>query len=140
MEEHTVRREGLGGHRERDRLRLLEGRTKVPTADGELHVLSAEEREQVRKRREAYFMSRPKRDVEKDTAAEPVEQKSGNGRSTNHRQSGGFLKERTTQNGKKIASERDKQQTKFGDKAQMKVNDSGKSRTWFHTLKNTCRW
>ena len=132
MEEHTVRRGGLGGHRERDRLRLLEGRNKAPIADGEPHVLSAEEREQVRKRREAYFMSHAKRDRGRDTA-ETVEQKSEDGRSTvsvNHKQSGGFLKERTThwKNGKKTASGREERPTKVGDRVQMKVNDTGRTK------------
>ena len=124
MEEHTVRRGGLGGHRKRDRLRLLEGRNKAPIADGEPHVLSAEEREQVRKRREAYFMSHAKRDRGRDTA-ETVEQKSEDGRSTVS-----FLKERTThwKNGKKTASEREERPTKVGDRVQMKVNDTGRTK------------
>lgn len=129
MEEHTVRRGGLGGHRERDRLRFLEGRKKVPIADGEPHVLSAEEREQVRKRREAYFMSQEKRDRGRDTA-EPVEQESESGKSrvsVNHKQSGSFLKERTTHwNGRKTVSDGEERLTKVSDKVQMKVNDTGR--------------
>lgn len=121
MQVHSVGRgEGIRGHRERDRLKFLEGRKKVPT-DSEPRVLSVEE---VRKQREAYFMSRAQKDGQKHTP-QPVEQKSENGRSfvgLNHKQ----REERTAhwENGKKMASERQKQRTEEGNKVRVKVNDT----------------
>jgi hypothetical protein len=63
-----------GGHRERDRLKFLEGRKTRPT-DGEPHVLSVEEREKVRQRREAYFGSQDRKDKKGTTVS--VEKKAG---------------------------------------------------------------
>ena len=57
-----------GGHRERDRLKFLEGRKTRPT-DGEPHVLSVEEREKVRQRREAYFGSQDRKNEKGTTVS-----------------------------------------------------------------------
>ena len=71
--QHTA---GGGGHRERDRLRLLEERRQTPP-DVEPHVLSVVEREDVRKRREAYFGARAPKGGQKDTAVHVEPEKRG---------------------------------------------------------------
>ena len=111
---------GGGGHRERDRLKFLEGRKRGPT-DDEPHVLTAGEREHVRKQREAYFMSRAQQGRKKDTA-EPVEQKSGGLPNTNKQQASDS---KAGQKSGRVSKEKHKEQT-----GQQKVADSerGKGR------------
>ena len=118
--QHTA---GGGGHRERDRLRLLEERRQMPP-DDEPHVLSVVEREEVRKRREAYFGARAPKGGQKDTAVHVEPEKRGVKDTDKVKVHTSDMKDRQREN---VSSEKSRYQKETGVGTKLHVQTKGEA-------------